>query len=244
MGCLSSKPLSPRASHSGQRLTGSFEPGSGSSPAAGTMGHHALSARGSSSSTESFSGELRRSSSRPGHSDIGLQGKTYVQRNGATLPSINTLPEAARAAFRNDHDPVRQLNLTDASVFYRVTEREWIQDGALQGHPAAGATIRNHLALAPNPYMPGQFVPAQMRAFDLPDPVLNVMFGPDAYQAAMNYASTNDRVAVKMTLGDIRRAGGGDVFLDVRAPSGQDDSARALIVTLPAGAAVPVTVVD
>jgi hypothetical protein len=185
------------------------------------------------------------SSSRAGDSNIGLQGDAYVQRNGEVLPSINTLPtKAARAAFLKKHDPVHQLGLTNASVFFRATERDRIQDGALEGHPAAGATIRNHLALAPNPYMPGQFMPATMLALNLPDPALNVMFGPDAYQAAMNYASTNGRVAVKMTLGDIRRAGGGDVFLDVRAPSGQDNSARALIVTLPAGATVPVTIVD
>ncbi len=167
-----------------------------------------------------------------------------MQRNGEVLPSINTLPKAARAAFLTKHDPVSQLKLTDASEFFRATERDRIQDGRLEGHPAAGATIRNHLALAPNPYMPGQFMPATMLALHLPDPALNVMFGPDAYQAAMNYASTHGRVPVKMTLGDIRRAGGGDVFLDVRAPSGQDDSARALIVTLPAGASVPVTRVD
>ncbi|RYY69183.1 MAG: hypothetical protein EOO24_51180, partial [Comamonadaceae bacterium] len=73
----------------------------------------------------------------------------------------------------------------------------------------------------------------------LPDPVLNVMFGPDAHPAAMNYSSSDGRVAVRMTLGDIRRAGGGTC-----SSTSWPDGARALIVTLPAGAAVPVTLVD
>lgn len=251
MGCFASKPLSPRGSDTAWQQTGYFESNSpsaaGSSPARSTPGHAALSPRGGGLSVEASSRARRvapPSSFHGGDSNFGLQGDSYVLRNGNVLPSINTLSRTERAAFLKNHDPVRQLKLTDASVFFRVTERMRIQDGALTGHPSAGATIRNHLALAPNPYMPGRFVPAQMMAVNLPDPVLNVMFGPDAYQAAMNYASSDDRVAVKMTLGDIRRAGGGDVFLDVRAPSGQDDSARALIVTLPAGAAVPVTLVD
>jgi hypothetical protein len=127
---------------------------------------------------------------------VGLQGDQYVLKNGAVFPSVNTLAPRARAAFLQTHDPVNQLRLDDASVFYRVAERERIVDGALTGHPHAGA---------------------------------------------MNYATSEDRVAVMMTLGDLRAAGGGEVFLDVSARYGQDNESRALIVTLPKGASVPVT---
>lgn len=249
MGCVGSKALSPRASHGAMGRPGTLEshprPGTSPSPAAGALGHGALSPRGGAmggagASTSALRSALP-SSSRTAPGGVGLQGDQYVLKNGAVFPSVNTLAPRARAAFLQTHDPVNQLRLDDASVFYRVTERERIVDGALTGHPHAGARIRNHLALAENPYMPGSFKPAEMDALNLPDPALNVMFGTEAYEGVMNYATSEDRVAVMMTLGDLRAAGGGEVFLDVSARYGQDNESRALIVTLPQGASVPVT---
>jgi AvrPphF-ORF-2 len=255
MGCVGSTQRSPRSSHTALGRTGSFESnqlrGTDFSQAGGTPQHEAPLPRSPVATTASSSGTSgiapraalpSSSSGNPGA--IGLQGDSYVLRKGKSFPSVNSLPAAARAAFLQKHDPINQLHLNDNSVFYRVTERERIVDGALTGHPQAGARIRNHLTLAENPYMKGAFMPAEMNAMDLPDPVLNVMHGPDAYEGAMNYATSEDRVAVMMTLGQLRAAGGGDVFLDVSARYGQDEASRALIVTLPKGAAVPVKVLD
>ncbi|ATG94224.1 AvrPphF family type III effector [Paracidovorax citrulli] len=70
------------------------------------------------------------------------------------------------------------------------------------------------------------------------------MFGSGAYAGLRSYATSDSHVLTMMTLGALRAAGGGEVFLDIGARYGQDNDARALIVTLPEGAKVPVTIVD
>ncbi|AVS84932.1 hypothetical protein C8239_09365 [Paracidovorax avenae] len=208
------------------------------------MQHDALSPRGGQASGSSGSA-LRAtlpSSPRNHPSGIGLQDGSYVLKNGQVFPSVNTLSRAERVAFLAKHDPCNQLKLNNDSVFFRVTERQWVQDGTLSGHPQAGARIRNHFAIAANPYMPGSFKPAEMDAMHLPDPVLNVMFGSEAYAGLRSYATSDSHVLTMMTLGALRAAGGGEVFLDISARYGQDNDSRALIVTLPEGAKVPVTI--
>ncbi|WP_368355395.1 MULTISPECIES: AvrPphF family type III effector [Comamonadaceae] len=206
--------------------------------------HDVLSPRGGHASGASSSALRAALPSPPRNhpSGIGLQDGSYVLKNGRVFPSVNTLPPAERAAFLKKHHPCSQLKLNDDSLLFRVTDRQWVQDGTLSGHPQSGARIRNHFAIAGNPYMPGSFKPVEMDAMHLPDPVLNVMFGPDAYAGAMNYATSDSHVPVMMTLGALRAAGGGEVFLDISARYGQDNDSRALIVTLPEGAKVPVTI--
>jgi hypothetical protein len=162
--------------------------------------------------------------------------------------------------FLKENDPVRKLALTDDSVFYRVTDRQFVANSMISGNPKSTATIRNHLALQDHPERqrieedikwPGQTdearqglreilqVAATMQADELPDPSLNVMYGSNARSGALEYAEPYDKLC-SMTLGDLRRAGGGDVFYDIR-PVKKDRDSIPLIVTLPAGKSIPVT---
>lgn len=138
----------------------------------------------------------------------------------------------------------------------------------IQGNPNSRATISNYLALEePSIYKMmkdhamtqpdgpereemlqqlttyDSYQPAEMLASDLPEPSLNVMYGPDAAQGALNYLSgRNDRVLVEMTLGDIRKAGGSHVLFDISAALDKKTSVP-LILTLPPDAQVPVKIV-
>ncbi len=250
MGCAGSKSVATRSSYSPSGLGAAYGSNqgqeAGSSRAGGTIQHDALSPRGGHASGASGSALRATLPSPPRNhpSGIGLQDGSYVLKNGRVFPSVNTLPPAERAAFLAKHDPRNQFKLSDDSVFFRVTERQWVQDGTLSGHPRSGARVRNHFAIAENPYMPGSFKPAEMDAMHLPDPVLNVMFGSDACAGLRSYATSDSHVLTMMTLGALRAAGGGEVFLDIGARYGQDNDARALIVTLPEGAKVPITIVD
>ncbi len=62
---------------------------------------------------------------------------------------------------------------------------------------------------------------AEMYASDLPYPSLNVMYGSEASKGASGYLKANretgSHVLIQMTLGDIRRAGGDQVFFDIGA---------------------------
>lgn len=175
---------------------------------------------------------------------VSIGGKMYT--------SVDTLPDAAREVFLREHDPVRNLRLTDDSVLYRVTEKKWIKNGALSGNPESHAMIANHNVVRENSYhtmMAGYsgygniptHMPVDMKAHNLGTPVVNVMYGSQALRQIAGYAKRGDRELVSMTLGDFRRAGGGDVYFDVSAAMNAPN-AQALIVTLPKRAHVPVSV--
>ncbi|MVT28276.1 hypothetical protein GO496_05420 [Acidovorax citrulli] len=110
-----------------------IEPGARSRQLAirGMIRHDALSPRGGHASGASRSALRAALPSPPRNhpSGIGLQDGSYVLKNGRVFPSVNTLPPAERAAFLKKHDPCSQLKLNDDSVFFRVTERQWVQDG-------------------------------------------------------------------------------------------------------------------
>ncbi|AXW64053.1 type III effector protein, AvrPphF family (plasmid) [Ralstonia solanacearum] len=180
---------------------------------------------------------------------------------------VEALEPALRKAYLERFDPVNALGLTDRSVFYRALDNCYLlADGRqmrLAGNAKSGAYINHHLQLRPTvaladkarfEMLPAaarermledplwQYESVSMRAQDLPDPTLNVLFGQQAEQGARSYAKTGNHVVVSMTLGDLRKAGGGQVFLDTRAAM-RNDSTQALIVTLPAGETVPVKIV-
>ncbi len=180
---------------------------------------------------------------------------------------MEALEPALRKAYLERFDPVRALRLTDRSVFYRALDsRDLLGDGRktkLAGNSRSGAYIHHHLRLRPTvaladkaqfevlPAMARermledplwQYESVSMHAQDLPDPTLNVLFDQHAEQGARSYAKTANHVVVSMTLGDLRKACGGQVFLDTRAAM-RNDSTQALIVTLPAGKTVPVKIV-
>lgn len=173
-----------------------------------------------------------------------------AQRN---LTSLSTLPPDMQEHFLNSYDPVRKLNLRNDSVFYRCTEKQWVKNGAMAGHPHSGTVIDNHHFIQPDPVYPVMismglsgrrcpYMPVRMQASELNIPSLNVMYGEDALRSARNYALRGKRVTVAMTLGDLRRAGGGEVYIDPCAAGAGTSSA--LIVTLPRGRTVPVRIVD
>lgn len=192
-----------------------------------------------------------------------------ILKDGRSVPALSAQAPAVQAAFLARHDPVQTLGLTDDSVFYRTMEKSWLQkskDGkgfTLAGNPNSVAVIHNHLAVKDNPaFRPATFsslpketqaslmndpiariFPVAMRASNLPTPTLNVGHGELAAGMAKAYGRSPDHVVVEMTLGDLRRAGGGQVFFDRSALAGNSKT-RALIVTLPAGKRVPVKVID
>ncbi|AYB54008.2 AvrPphF family type III effector [Ralstonia solanacearum] len=179
---------------------------------------------------------------------------------------VEALEPALQKAYLTQHDPVKALGLTDRSVFYRALDRRYLltEGGrtALAGNANSGAHIHHHLRLLPSSGLANetefasqpararerllddpmwQYDLVSMVAKNLPDPTLNVMFGEQAEQGARGYAKTANHVVVSMTLGDLRNAGGGQVFLDTRAAA-RSDGTHPLIVTLPEGKTIPVTI--
>ncbi len=179
---------------------------------------------------------------------------------------VEALEPALQKAYLTQHDPVKALGLTDRSVFYRALDRRYLlTEGdrtALAGNANSGAHIHHHLRLLPSSGLANETEfasqPARVRerllddpmwqydlvsmvAKNLPDPTLNVMFGEQAEQGARGYAKTANHVVVSMTLGDLRNAGGGQVFLDTRTAA-RSDGTHPLIVTLPEGRTIPVAI--
>lgn len=177
---------------------------------------------------------------------------------------LETLAPALQNSLNKRFDPVQSLGLKDQTVFFRLTDKEWLNNEkgklSLNGNPDSMARIANHTSLRSNPLfknkehwaaLPAEtkakylndetmrYVPSQMKANELGDPTLNVMWGVDAKAASEGYRRKKDQVLVKMTLGDLKRAGGGKVFFDTSSVASSSGT-RALIVTLPENASVPV----
>lgn len=171
---------------------------------------------------------------------------------GVRYQSKESLASPLRESVLNGRDPVRELNLSDDSVFYRTTEGSRVKNGKLTGNPKPMAKIIHHEVVEKNPsyeslkhYYPNcpPYSAPMMYATSLNQPTLNVMFGAAAELGARTYARNDpNKVLVSMTLGDLRKAGGGKVFFDASSVVMDPDS-RALVVTLPKGKEVPVTVV-
>lgn len=166
-------------------------------------------------------------------------------------------------AHLDKHDPVRRLGLTDDSVLFRCMRATRIVDSRVCGNSEPVAKIRNHLALQANPLheyaeselksqspelrredlerglrnMPSH-LPVDMTASELPTPSLNVTYPGSA---AMEYSKPG-YVLCAMRLGDLRQVGGGLVFSDIGAARQDNPEATALIVTIPSGKDVVVTV--
>ncbi|WP_206956654.1 AvrPphF family type III effector [Trinickia acidisoli] len=182
---------------------------------------------------------------------------------------FTSLEPAVQEALLNRLDPIRKLGLNDDTVLYRATDKSWLKKGGkggqftLQGNPNSVASITNHLELKRNPFHGNQkllstlppeirqrfdtdpsmrYAPTATDANKLKDPTLNVMYGNRATDGAEGYANTGKHVLVKMTLGDLRKAGGGQVFFDDSAAA-RGSNTVPLIVTLPAGKSVPVEIV-
>lgn len=188
---------------------------------------------------------------------------TYTIRSGRTFTSVDALPQDVKNAFLNLRDPVRRMGLTDSTVFYCATEKQWLNNGKLAGNPNCRTAIANHLAIRQRPeimdilrhpdrYPPdlvelvarnkaSQYKPVKVSADELPHPTLNVMVGPNAINSAR--AHGGNRMVVKMTLGDLRKAGGGQVFFDCSSilSGDQYSNTLSLIVTLPEGKSISVT---
>jgi AvrPphF-ORF-2 len=166
--------------------------------------------------------------------------------------ALSSLPPQIQREILDYYDPVIGLKLTDDTVFYRRTKRKHIQSDAdnvsvIHGNPDSIATIINYTLLDKRTDTSDDDAAAydavKTRASALPDPSFNVTYGQGGLRAAHGYQSKKDlqldEVIIEMTLGDLRKAGGGQVF--------DDDSAvvnNALIVTLPEGRAVPVRVIE
>lgn len=207
--------------------------------------------------------EQHAAASAPSSSAARASALTRKPANGIPLTSLD---KKVQAAFLARYDPVKKLKLTDQTVFYRSTDKRWlITEGKktmLAGNPESVAGINNYLMLRPNHMLTNEAILASMRpetreslladpsakylptpmiATNLPDPTLNVMCG-EAATTTGAYGGTSNHVLVKMTLGDLRKAGGGQVFYDTSAKAG-GSTAQPLIVTLPKGALVPVELV-
>jgi hypothetical protein len=91
----------------------------------------------------------------------------------------------------------------------------------------------------------GRYRSTIMKASHLPDPSLNVMFGANAIEGAARYAQGDGVVIVKMTLGDIRKATGGQVriFHDHSAVV-NGKGCEPLLITVPEGCQIPVKIVS
>ncbi|RLM20710.1 hypothetical protein BIY29_14850 [Brenneria alni] len=168
-------------------------------------------------------------------------------RGGQTINSVNDLPPAEKEAFLNVHDPVRAMNLNENTLLYRSTDKRFISRGHLKGNPNSIARIFNYDRLRPNPYLQlvthrnaPPYFPVEMRASELKDPSLNVMVGLQAREAILQYAK-RDNVSVEMRLGDFMRQGG-KVYSDTSSAI-SSNYATALVVTLPKGSSVPVTII-
>lgn len=202
------------------------------------------------------------SSAQQTRSDSAPAAPAYVLADGRKFTSVNALSPEDRAAFLAVHDPVQQFGLTDDTLLYRTTEKQWVKGSRIRGNPNSCARIANHLAVVDNPVLKdpvtlaqlgpqarhavltdrgARFHPVDMRATDLQQPTLNVMAGPNGKSGATAYAQGPEYVVVSMRLGDLRKAGGGEVFLDVSSVA-RSDKMPALIVTMPDEKAVPVKI--
>jgi hypothetical protein len=183
------------------------------------------------------------------------------------IPFESLEPDVQKALL-DRLDPVRRLGLTDDTVFYRTLDKSWLKNGpkrgtfVIEGNPNSIASVNNYLQLQRNRFLESKehmamlppevrqsyqndpsmrYMPARTPATELPHPTLNVMYGARATEGTEGYTNKN-HVLVKMTLGDLRKAGGGQVFNDDSAAARADDC-HPFIVTLPAGKSVPVQIV-
>ena len=262
MGCFVSKPSTQHsyADYSATRTnTAATTQGSTNSNPARDRGHglqdlpqrNSAGTRGASASPLSN----RRRATLPGTSTASQAESVKV--GGRHYRSIDSVDAAVKTALLATYDPVQSLGLTNDSRFYRVTESKWVSQGSIRGNPKSMASVLHHEAVEPNHHhRPGveqteyhyniahtvqPFKPAEIPAKDLGHPTLNVMWGSVAAQGALQYAQ-HGHALVEMTLGDLRRAGGGKVFFD--AIRSDDERSIPLIVTLPKGTAVPVKIID
>ncbi|MCX8958189.1 AvrPphF family type III effector [Erwinia psidii] len=180
----------------------------------------------------------------------GASSPAYTA-GGQHITSVYQLSNEARANFLYNHDPMQSLGLHSETPLYRTTDRRFLKGGQLAGNPKSVARIALHEKIRFNPqaqyygispHEAASYQPQQIRASELKDPSLNVMVGPAAEHAVSAYAGGN-HVAVKMRLGDFLEKGG-KVYTDVSAVGTDEDSAHALIVTLPKGQKVPAEPLD
>ncbi|MCV9877494.1 AvrPphF family type III effector [Brenneria izbisi] len=189
--------------------------------------------------------------SSPSASPVRVNART---QSGEELTSIRQLSSPERERFLNEYDPMRSIpGLNSESSVYRTTPREFVKNGMIAGNPKSSARIFLHEQLNPN-YLSRQrmnvpigtayaYIPKESRAQDLGTPSLNVMYGSNALEATRTYAQTSRYVTVEMRLGDFLERGG-KVYKDVSSFSADDDTAHALIVTLPKGKKVPANIID
>jgi len=262
MGCFVSKhaPQHGHTDYSATRTnTAPSSPGSTTSTPARDRSHglRDLPQRNSAATRGPAASPLtnRRRATLPGTS--GAAQAQSIKVGGRHYQSIDSVDAAVKTALLATYDPVQSLGLTNDSRFYRVTESKWVGQGSIRGNPKSMASVLHHEAVEPNRHHnPGvaqteylyniahtvqPYKPAEIPAKDLGHPTLNVMWGSVAAQGALQYAQ-HGHALVEMTLGDLRRAGGGKVFFD--AIRSDDERSIPLIVTLPKGTAVPVKVID
>lgn len=179
---------------------------------------------------------------------------------------FESLEPHVQEALLDRLDPSRQLGLKDDAVLYRMMDKSFLtQDEhgrfTVEGNPNSEADVTNYLELKPSALVDDQAflstLPRETResfqndpsmryeatrcpASELPHPTLNVMYGKRAREVAQGYPG-KDRVLVKIKLGDLLEAGGGQTFRDVKAAARGRDC-QPLIVTLPAGKSVPVEI--
>ncbi|KPC34213.1 Type III effector HopF2 [Pseudomonas syringae pv. cilantro] len=170
---------------------------------------------------------------------------------GQTITSVYQLSTEARNNFLRDHDPMIRLGLDSETELYRTMDKKYVCGGMVEGYSGSCARIALHEELVPNRYAQHHripegdsraYVPRKINASDLRDPSRNVMVGPEARNAVRPYENEN-HVTVKMRLGDFLKQGG-KVYSDVSSVYDDEDTASALIVTLPKGRKVPATVIN
>jgi len=255
MGCISSK------LDSGSINTAGF-----SSPSTlGTQGlgcarpfpasQHDFPERQNTPAAGQLSASIYRRASLPGKSATS-RAETIVV-GGTRHTSIDAMNEPVKQALLNAYHPELALGLDDETRLYRVTEGWRVRSDKIVGNPTSMATILHHQAVEEDPrYTPGveteqylydrshtvqPYKPVTVSAKDLPHPTLNVMHGEMAAKGALAYLEDGFTL-VEMKLGDLREAGGGDVFFD--AILSGDERSIPLIVTLPKGKSVRVTTID
>ena len=182
------------------------------------------------------------------------------------LVRFESLEPHVQEALLDRLDPARQLGFDHKTVFYRTLDNSFLKRDAhgkltVEGNPNSTADVTNYLALKPNTLFDNKellsTVPRDIResylndpsmryeatrgpATELPHPTLNVVYGKRAREVAQGYGGQNS-VLVKIKLGDLLEAGGGQVFRDAMA-SARGRDFHPLIVTLPPGKSVPVEI--
>lgn len=199
---------------------------------------------------------------------VGSSLSIFGTNTGKGLLPISCVPVVDQERIGAEWDPVEKLGLNDDSVFFRSMAPAYLKGAEITGNPNSCAQIANPYTAKPNYYhtmlhqylndpslsaperrhaksvlattsVP-KYVVGCMGARDLPIATLNVMYGRNAMSGAHSYARPGYQVT-KMTLGDLRKAGGGEVYYDVGCLLVSDHSV-ALIVTLPRDQAVTVEV--